>query len=238
MASSGTTIWQLSRDEIINAALRKIGVLGEGVSANATQITDGTQALNALILEYQSVHGMSLWVRRELDLTLVAGQGDYTIGIGQIDYDTAYPIKLLQANLNIPNSSSNLNLIIMADYDFNNLPNTSTGTPVNVMYEPRVNYGIFSVWPVPDSSVTTGTTITLTYQKPYDVFTSAIDTADFPQEWTQALIYGLAYSLSDEYSLPLSDRQWFEKQADKHRDAAMMLGAEDSSMFFQPNKQG
>jgi len=238
MATSGTTIWQLTRDEIINSALRKIGVTGEGVSANATQLSEGQVALNALILQFQTM-GMALWQRYELDVVMVAGQSTYTIGVGSgYDYNTPYLQKLLQANLNIPNSGSKLNMEIKAHYDFNNLPSTSTGTPVNVMYDPRINYGIFSVWPTPDASVPSGTSISLLYQQPLDVFTSSLDTADFPQEWHQAIIYGLATSLADEYGIPIADKQWLDKQAEKHLNAALSLGIEDASIFFRPNREG
>jgi hypothetical protein len=80
--------------------------------------------------------------------------------------------------------------------------------------------------------------LTVTYQIPFDVFVSAADTPDFPQEWGNALIYGLALLISDEYGVPEQKKMWLEKQADKHLSMALSNGVEDGPMFFQPDYQG
>lgn len=235
MATSGITIEELTRDELIEAALRKIGVLGEGTSANATQLSDGAQALNAVVLEFMTL-GMPLWKRTELAITMVTGQSTYTIGVGQT-LNHPFPTKLYQANLAIPNSSARINMQILGHYDYNNLPVNATGTPVNVSYQPFINFGTLYVWPTPDASVPAGTQVYLTYQEPVEVFTAGGQTADFPQEWQNALIYTLALVLADEYGLPVQDKQWLEKQADKHLNTALSFGTEDASLFIQPDWQ-
>lgn len=234
MATSGVTVWQKNRDAIISAALRKIGVIGEGVSANATQLSEGEEALNTVVSEFQAL-GMPLWKRKETAITLVSGQSQYTIGVSQA-VNTAFPLKLIQANLALTGSSSRLDMEIKADYDFNNLPTTSTGTPVCVSYQPYINLGVLSVWPTPDSSVAAGSTIVITYQSPVEVFTSGTDTMDFPQEWYNAIIYHLALVLADEYGIPIPDKQWLEKQSEKHLNTALSIGTEDASITFYPDR--
>jgi len=236
MTTSNNTIFQLSRDDIINAALRKLSVVGEGQVANANQLTDAAQALNTLVAEMQTL-GLHLWKRFEYSLTLVAGTSNYTIGVGQT-LNLPFPLKLIQAETLLTGASSRIDLEIKANYDFNNLPNSSTGTPVAVTYQPFVNYGIVSVWPTPDASVPALSSIVLTYQKPFDYFDTGTDTADFPQEWGNALIYQLALVLSDEYGLPLDDRRWLEKQADKRLASALATASEDTSIFLYPHKEG
>jgi len=233
MATSGVSIWAPTRDSIINSALRKLGVLGEGESANSAQLSDAQTALNAVISELQTM-GMQLWSRVEYTLTLVSGQQSYTFGVSQSE-NTPFPLKLVQANLVVPNSASRLNMEVLAHYDFNNLPVSSTGQPVNLMYQPFNNYGVISVWPTPDASVPSGTTIALTYQRPFDVYTAAGETMDFPQEWANTLIYQLALLLADEYSLPIPDKQWLEKQADRHLNTALSQGQEEVSFFIRPD---
>lgn len=234
MATSGITIEELTRDELINAALRKIGVVGEGTSANATQLSEGAEALNSLLLEYQTL-GMPLWKRTELAITMVAAQSTYTIGVGQT-INQAFPLKITEATMQVTGSGSEIDMEIKPRYDFNLLPTNSTGTPVCISYQPFINYGVVSVWPTPDSSLPAGSTVTITYQKPYDVFTAGTQTPDFPQEWQNALIYGLALVLSDEYGLPLPDKQWLEKQAEKHLNTALSFGTEEGSISFYPDR--
>lgn len=231
MSTSGQTVWQMTRDEIISAALRKIGVIGEGVAANTTQLAEGQEALNTLILSFQTL-GLQLWKRTELPITMVSGQSTYNIGIGQT-INVPFPTKVLSAVLNV-GTGSEVDVEIKSNYDFNRLPSTATGTPVSVKYQPYINYGVLSVWPTPDSGTYT---ITLTSQKPLEVFTASNETADFPQEWHNALIYNLALLLADEYGLPIPDKQWMEKQAEKHLNTALSFGGEDTSLTLYPTKE-
>lgn len=236
MATSGTAVWTLTRNQLIEAALRKIGVIGEGVAANATQISEGAEALNTLVSEF-TVLGMPLWATEEVSLPLVAGQSVYQIGEG-LAFNHPYPFKLYQANLAIPGNSSRINMEIKAHYDYNNLPVNASGTPVAVSYRPFIDYGELSVWPTPSTSMVAGTSVYLLYQRPFDVFTASGETPDFPSEWKNALIYGLALLLADEYGLPINDKQWLEKQADKHLNTALSGAAEEVSLFFYPNREG
>ena|SRR3990167_7718111 len=233
MTTSGNTIFQLSRDDIINAALRKVLVLGEGQTANATQLTTAGQALNAIVATFQAL-GMSAWARKELAITMVSGQRDYTIGIGQA-IAQPFPLHIYQAVLNIPSSDSQIDVTVMARHDFNLLPSTSGGTPVNATYQPFINYGVLSVWPTPDTSTITGTTVTITYQAPFEYFVAGTDTPFFPQEWANALIYALAVSVAPENGLPIMDRKDLKEDARVHLDTVLMNGAEDGSIFFGPS---
>ncbi len=235
MSTSGITISQLSRDTVINGALRKCQVLQEGQVANTAQAATALEALNTLVPELVSI-GMPLWKRSDLDITLVSGQSTYTIGVGQAS-NTAYPTHILQARRLLPSANSVQEMNIVAGYDFNLLPPDSTGTPVSVSYQPKINLGILSVWPTPDASVPAGTLVKLTYTAPFEVFNAAADTPDFPQEWGNALIYGLAYLLSDEYALSLQDKSWLEKQAEKHLSTALANGQEDGSWYFMIEKR-
>jgi hypothetical protein len=235
MPTSTTTLWEMSRDEIINKALSKLGVVGEGETASPTQIADAVDDLNGILAEFQTL-GMPLWKRVELPITLVSGQSTYTIGEGQA-INAPYPYKVSQANLALVNSSSRPDLDILSNYNFNNLPTSSTGTPVQVSYQPFIDYGVLSVWPTPNATVPVGSTIILTYQRPMYKFTSGTETLDCPQEWYNAVIYQLVHVKADDYSLPLEDRRWFEKQAEKRLAGALSGGVEDSSIFFFPDRR-
>lgn len=237
MATSGITINQLSGDDIINAAYRKLVVIGQGQTANAQQITDGRQALNNIVAEFRTL-GMSIWARKEFPLPLVVGQQDYVFGVGQ-STNTPYPIHMYQAILlQPPTFSINQNVNILSFMDFNLLPRDSTGTVVNMTYKPGINLGTVSVWPTPDASMIPGTILSLTYQAPFEYFIAGVDTPDFPEEWNNALIYQLALSLSDENGVSTQKQQWLEKQADKHIATALSSGTEDASMYIQRDWSG
>lgn len=236
MATSGVTVLQLTRDDIINAALRKLLVVGEDTTATAAQLTTGAQALNAIVATFQTL-GMPLWARKEYSITMVSGQRDYTLGVGQT-LNTAFPLHIYDAVLEIGSNDTQIDVTMMARRDFNLLPTTSGGNPVNATYQPFINRGVFSVWPTPDSSITSGTVIKITYQAPFEYFIAGTDTPDFPQEWANALIYHLAVSLAPENGLPLQDRQQLMKEAELHLTTVLSNGAEDGSVFFGKDWSG
>jgi|SRR5215469_219146 len=239
MSTSGITVSQLSRDDIINAALRKLLVIGEGQIANTNQITTATQALNTLVAEYRTL-GMAMWARKSYDMVLVNGQQDYTFGVGQT-INIPYPLKIYTANLlQSPTFDTKIIVNQLSFTDFDLLPQGSLGTPVNFKYQPKVNVGVVSVWPIPQipGSVLAGTIIRLTYQSPFEYFVAATDTPDFPEHWGNALIYGLADSLADEMGVSLQIRQLISGKAAQHLATALSGDTEEASLFFQRDWAG
>lgn len=236
MATSGNTIKLLTRDDIINAALRKLVVISEGTTASTAQITNGAEALNIIVSEFRTF-GMQVWARSDMNITLVNGQGTYTIGVGQA-VNTPYPTFIYSVLLEQPPYDTQIEVMPRAKTDFNLLPFGSTGVPVSYTYQPQVNMGLLSVWPTPDASVPVGTRLFITYQRPIEVFDAAADNPDFPQEWGNALIYTLALTLADEYGQPEAKKAWLEKQADRHLATALSNTNEQGSVFFQKDWQG
>lgn len=234
MPSSNNTIVRLSRDELISSALRKISVIGEGQAANATQLSEGQEALN-LIIGMLRTEGMQVWKRVEYTIPFVTGQRAYSIGIGE-STNTPYPTKLYQARIRLGTTGTPFDAEIVENYNFNLLPSTATGSPVNVNYKPEINKGTVTVWPTPDASVPSGSAMLLTYQAPFDIFTTGTETADFPQEWELALVYQLALVLADEYSIPIQDKQWLERLAIRYTQMAADFSKEEGSIFFHPER--
>lgn len=234
MASSGNTIKLLTRDEIINSALRKLVVLGEGITANTNQLATGSEALNLIVSEFRTL-GMSVWARSTYDLTLVSGQSTYVFGVGQ-PVAIPYPTFIYDIHVKVgPTFDSQIEMESMPIVDFSLLPTGSNGTPVNFNYQPGINIGTLRVWPTPDATVPTGSYLELTYQRPFEMFDAGSDDMDFPQEWGNALIYHLALALCDEYGVPQEKFVRLEKLADKHLATALSNSNEQGSLFLTPD---
>ncbi len=234
MSTSGTTVWSLKRDAVIAAALRKLAVLSGGSVPEAYEITQASEALNAMIKGFQ-VDGMPVWAIKEYTFSTVVDAESTNIGVGQT-LDTPMPLKIVQAYRRETSTATNIPLNIYTHYDYNLLPVTATaGEPVNLFYQPFSTYGTIRMWPKP---IDTTTTITIIYQRPFEDMTSATDDFDFPAYWTEALIYGLAWRLAPEYGLPLMDRQNMAKEAEYFHNQAMSYGTEEGSMFFMPDSSG
>lgn len=226
MATSGNTSWELQRNDIIAAAMRKIGALGKGQTPDAEDYTNGSQALNSLITLF-ATDGMPLWKRTETTVALVDGQQNYTLNSS---------LKLTQVVLQSLTSDVSYELTEKSLYDFNQLPTSDGSLPVHYTYTPGISNGTLRFWPTPDSTAASEYQAVAIYQKKFDGFFSATDTPDFPSYWTEALIYGLAVRLAPEFGVPLQDRQLLIKEAQMYFDMASDYGDEDGSVFFQPDR--
>jgi hypothetical protein len=233
MATSGTTTWSLQRDAVINSALRKLSVLSGGSSPAAYEVTNASEALNAMIKGFQA-DGMQVWAIKKYTFTVVSGTAIYTIGASQT-LNTPQPLKVLQAYRNQTNSV-NVPMNIYTNYNYNILPlTTSSGVPINLYYQPLAKTGTISLWPTPNDSTTT---ITIVYQRPFEDMVASTDDFDFPAYWTEALIYGLAWRLSAEYGLPTQDRAVLTKEAEYFHQQALMFDQEEGSVYMQPDWSG
>lgn len=233
MSTSGSTTFTTSRDGIIKAAMRKCAVLAKGQTPDTEDYTNGTEALNALVAEFMTL-GMQMWKRIQYTFTPVAGTSLYQIGLGKT-FNVAFPQKIHQAFIQDVSSNSRIPLNVISYQNYYLLPRTgSSGLPVQLMYQAFRNYGELNLWPTPDSGTASTKQITILYQTPIEYFSSSSDEMDFPLEWYNALVYGLASLLAPEFSVPLNDRGLLAKEAEKHLETAISFGTEDASYFVQP----
>lgn len=237
MATSGVTTWQLTSNEIIDAALRKLAVISSGVSATSANRTDALQALNAMLKTFQT-KGMPLWAIREYSFALTATKS-YTIGVSQT-VNTPAPLKIIQAYIKDTTAVTSIPLNIKTHYDYNlNQPtSTSTGVPVDLLYEPGNQTGTIRIWPTPDTYSIANRQITIVYQRPFEDMVNTTDNLDFPQFWHEAVVYGLASRLAPEFGVPLKDRTALKEEAKDFLREALDFGTEEGSLFIQPDWQG
>lgn len=234
MATSGDTTWQLQRDQIIAAALRKVG-FAEGETPNSNQTNYAAEALNAIIAHLRA-DGMPVWAMKTFSFSTTAGTQDYNIGVGQT-INTPMPMKLTQGMRVDTLGGNRVPLNIYTQYDFNLLSNftSTTGTPVQLYYQPKSTFGTLRLWPIPDSTFASNNTIEITYQRPFEEFDTATDEPDFPSYWTRAIIYMLAYDLSPEYGVSLADRKTLQADALLYKAEALGFGTEEGSIRFMPD---
>ena len=231
-----TTIFSITRDDIITAALRKLGVVAQGELPTTDMITEAAFALNTLVKSWEA-DGMPLWALRTTAIPLIAGQASYNIGIGQA-INTDKPLKVIQAWNRTTSSSIDIPMRIITKDEYSRLGNkTSSGNPIQIYYEPQKNIGVLTVYPVPDSTYATSNVIYITYQRPYEDINTSTDVPDFPQEWYDAVIYGLACRLAPEYGIPAESRQLLVREASDIKAGALSFGTEEGSLYFQVERR-
>ena len=72
MATSGSINFTVTRDQIIKAALRKLGVLSRGTDPDPEDISEGSEALNLMVKAWMA-QGIHLWKMQEVTLFPLVG---------------------------------------------------------------------------------------------------------------------------------------------------------------------
>lgn len=226
MATSGNTSWELTRNQIIERAYAKLGIPGEGNTLTTEQYADGATALNSVVA-LAVTDGMSLWKRVTETLTPSTTLQVYPLS-NAIKVVSVFVRNVDGVQYEIHNKSL---------YDFLNLPRSTSGIPVHWTFQPAIQGGTISFWPLTSDTTTVSTkTLEVVYQKEFDGFTSSTETPDFPAYWTAALIYKTAVMLAPEIGLPLQDRMELKQQAKEYWDLASNYGDEDGSFYIQPER--
>jgi len=232
--------YTVTRDEIIKRALRLIGVVAQGETPTVTQTDEAAKALNGLVLAWQA-DGMPLWAIKTHTMPLVQNKKKYVFGTTQVPPEVGIPkpLKVMQAWYhNIPsNVDVPLRLVTQQQYDM--LGNKEVkGLPVQLWYHPDKDTGTLTVYQVPDSYTEQNITISFVYQAPFSTFDASPDVPDFPQEWYDAVTYGLATRLAPEYGVPLNDRKTLWQEMSIIKQEALNFGLEEGSLYFQVERYG
>jgi hypothetical protein len=226
MATSGSTNYSLTRNDIITEALELIGVVAGGETPSATDVATADRSLNMMVKGWQA-KGIQLWRQTEGSLTATALAASFTMGTGG-DF-TSRPLRITSARLSISGIETPLREMSRAEY-FDMPLKTATGRPTGYYYDPALTLGKIYLWP----TVATGVTATLkfSYQRSLEDFDAAGDEPDFPQEWLECIAYNLAVRLAPKFGATIS--QEVAGVAIESLDDLMGWDREPASIYFQP----
>lgn len=185
--------------EIINLALKQVGVLGVGQTASAEDVTDCFAILNMMIAQWSVKRNI---VHQILDVPCVAtGAQTYTVGAGS-DFSTPRPSKIFGAycrQLSPPSQPVDYQLeVLHSQTDWGRVSTKSMGSmPSLVYYDPQFPVGVLHVWPV----ATNGYEIHIQVLSPIAQFATAYDDIQLPNEYMEALMWNLSGRLYPMYGL-------------------------------------
>jgi len=234
VATSNSANFSITRDDIIKGALRLCGALALGETPSTDQVTEASDSLNMLVKAWQA-DGMAIWARGEYTLPLTLDTKSYTIGIGQT-VNLAKPLKITQAILHDTQTNVDIPMRIITRDEYLRLGNkTTNGQPIQIYYDPQRDTGVLYVYPPANSSAVSYKQIKFTYQKPFEDFDASTDNPDFPQEWYEALKYGLASRLAGEYGISMDDRKQLMQEAMLIKEEALRFGTEEGSFWLVPD---
>ena len=321
MATSGTTTFSITRNDLISASLRGLGVLEETAQPSAPMIENASLVLNMMLKDWM-IDGIKMWTVEEYVIPLKTNQTDYTIGPSSAyDVNKSKPLRVVQAflrNLSNPtnavgkvsllsggtgytvqptnpvsvtggagsgatfnltysgsivsdislqaaggsyavgdvltvqggtfttpatitvNSLSNTYvdqpLIVVSQQEYNFLGSKfTTGTSNSIQYWPYVDYGTLKVFLTPDDNTANNYEVHLTVQRAIYDINKSNETFDFPQEWYQALRWGLASELVLDYGIPDQRAITITQKAQMYKDRLAAWDTENASTMFQPD---
>lgn len=231
MATSGSTDFTLSNNEIVAKAFNILGVGSEGEPITARMYQDGTLSLNLLLKTWGAQ--AHLWTLTEGSVTLVASQADYALAT----LFSVKPMRVLSVRRRVTASSIDTPLMEMSRQEYYDQPNkTIASVPTSFYYDPQRATGALSIWPTPSTATAADQTLKVTYLRRMEDMDGSSDEADVPQEWLQALIWNLALDLMTEY--PVNDATLAKLiigRATKLYDDLKGFDEEPASIFLQPD---
>lgn len=183
---------------LITRALRLIGQINPGSSAASGELTDGLEALNALIDSWRNDRLMCYAVRDE-SFALTSGEDQYTIGNGGT-FNTTRPVSILSAY--VVSSGYSYPVKVLTEVEFARVAYKANEAewPEYLWYSPGIPLGTITVYPVP----TTAAYLHLMTETPLEAFESTSDAVYLPPGWQEALASNLAIRIAPEYETQAS----------------------------------
>lgn len=308
MAVSGTNTFTVTRNDIIDAALRTLGVIAIGETPTSEDYTNCSQALNIMIKSWAK-KGFPLWTFETLEVPMVPGVLEYPIGpsagyvysVTITDGGTGYtsatvgftggggtgaaatatvtdgavsaitvtvpgnaytsaptvsitgdgtgatatativgltmskPVRAFSAFLRNP-QDYDISLIQISKQEYDMLGyKFNESTPNQFYYDNQLANGKLLVYNLPSEE---GYTIHLLTQRMFYDMSGATNDFDFPQEWFQALKWGLAAEIAAEYQVPIDEIPYYEQKAQAYIEESFDFSVEEAAVYFKVDYSG
>jgi hypothetical protein len=217
-------------DRIIRMALYDCGLIGQGEDPNGEQLADGLTRLNDLI-NLWGTQGLKLWLQADQAVSLVAGQGTYTLKVGG-DVNIVKPLRVIGGYYKDANDNQRP-ISPMSRDEYMRLSNVSTRGAINAYFVEKLATQLsVSFWLVPDAEAAMGTAQLIIQQQAPNMV-NLNESLQFPQEWFMALRWGLADDMCT--GQPSEIMQRCAMRATAYRTALEDWDVEDASTSFEPD---
>ena len=120
---------------------------------------------------------------------------------------------------------------LIGESEYRNQSNKgSDGPPVSAWYQPTLTAGTLYVWPVDGGSNWDKLVLSALYYP--DDFDTASNNPEFPIEWGNALVWGLAAELASEYGIPEREQGRLWQVAEFKLDEMLDFDVENASVIL------
>lgn len=192
MTTSGTISSIYNAQQVVDAALKKIGVLGEGQTSSGDQYVDAQAEMDRMLKTW-SMEGPNLWTVAEASIALVDGVQSYTLSPRPRDV------------MNMRFAIDGIEQYPMSEFDrqdWDRFPmKTSSGNPLRFVIDRQRTATSVKLWPVPAISGSSVYTCPYSYERVWEDITEPSQDLDIPQEFFETVIVCLGARLADDYRL-------------------------------------
>lgn len=223
MATSASTDFSMTARDLCTTALRLIGVVAANREPRDAQAASAMQHLTLMLKTWGTIE--RLWLIEEASKALVQGQAAYSLPLAR----RVISVRRRAAGIDTPLCSASRE-------EYNNLPTKSAqGYPNTWFFDPQRTTRTLYLWLTPDAWNAANATLEYTYARVIDDVDSLNDEADVPQEWLDALTYGLAKRLGPLFGVA-ADVNYQEVKAEAERLYAALTAdsQETEPTYFQP----
>lgn len=243
MTTSGTTTFNPIRTQVVYGALRLVGAYEAGNQPRAVQVANAVEALDMLLKSWQ--RDGFLWLKQTIYVTMAANQIAYTIGPGSTDTVTTdaaglvaftqRPTRIFFPTRRTISTAVETPMVgPLSRQEYMALSNKATsGTPVQVYYDPRISTGALYVWPVPSA---VGDKVVITVDRTIEDSGVEENELDLPPEEIRMVKWNLALELAPEYGMKVPDRDRLERFALALKQKTDVFNTDDAPVFFQPGR--
>lgn len=230
MSTSGSTDYALVTNTIIDEAFDICGIGSEGEAISADMYARAKRSLNLLVKTWSTSE--HLWLRTERSVTLLASTASYAL--------SPKPTRVIEVRRKVTASGIETPLLEWSRKEYTEMPNKAIDSiPTAFFYDPQLASGTLYIWPRPSTATAAAMTLQLTYLRRIEDFDGSADDPDLPQEWTEALAYGLADRLALKYLGNDPQRRGeIERRAAMLKDTLESWDTEPASLFLQPEMSG
>lgn len=181
-------------ENIIRRSMRLIQAIGTGETATADEITDGLDALNAMLDSWWNER-IAVFAIEERSFALTPGTQNYPIGpAAAAPFDVQRPLKIESAYVRL--QSVDYPMLVV---DYGRWAGISykplQGIPEWLYYEPTTPEGEIFLWPIPSQAME----LFIGTRRQIQSFTTSNDTINMPPGYVDALCYNLAVKIAPEY---------------------------------------
>lgn len=235
-----STTYTVNPQQIITNALRKQGWLAYDATPDPIVLANMLQSLNIMIKAWSS-RGIKLWCIENINVILQANKNNYSIGPSGADVTTDRPLRIEDAPtvLNLTSGNS-YELFRLARYDYLTLGNKSqpAGQPSDYFYDPLIPNGILYVYVTPNANTAANFIIQIPQRRYIQDLNSLTDNFDFPSEWYQAILWGLAEETSLDNQIPEGRVDRISAQSKMYIQQMEDWDREWASISFAPDRRG